>query len=478
MLKNMNMRQHFLKLLLLSLVLLTSGKLSAQWETVYFYDTLNPLPWLNSVAFKDFNNGLTVGFARSYDDNNHSGLESYILKSTDNGTTWDTVLTIDSLRLQEVIYADESTAFAVGEYYNGKGLIAKSTDAGYTWDTINVSEKISAVAFPSSNVGYAVGYNGIILKTTDAGNNWIAQNSTVSTRLNSVCFVNDSVGFACGLGIVLKTENGGTDWTSQSVDFGYATDIFFPSDSVGYFLTSDGDNMSHYIYKTTDSGNNWELLYTFSYSNMYLSSMVFTNDTTGYICGQFQMYKTTNGGVDWEVPTRSRLGSWWDDLMDLFFLNEDIGFMVGNNQFFRINAEIDSLNTGEPEDSVVTDTVVIDTTVTDSLQTDTLDVDTENDSLSVDIDSTSTIIKEDLQSGKVTIYPIPFDEYVIIEFENEHSETCIFTLFDITGNVVLRIDNIITDKIKIERNNLIRGVYIFKIENKTNQNIQGKLLIE
>ncbi len=327
------MKIKFFKLLIFLAAINISTKSFSQWETIYFPDTVLTLPWLNSVAFTDYNKGMAVG-------RGNLPLGPIIIRTTNNGDNWDTVLiTNDTLSFRDIVFTDSITAFAVGKRSyccnNNIGIIAKTNDFGDTWDTIITSYGLVSISFPSNETGYAVGYNGTIIKTIDSGLNWITQNSNVTNYLLSVFFINDSIGFACGDSIVLKTTDGGNNWTSQVIGSNiYSTRIFFPSDSIGYILPLEISDTT-YIYKTTDMGNSWNL--QSSILSMTFSSMFFTNDSTGYITGQFKMLKTTDGGLTWNMQSAALPGwaNFFDDLMDVFFLNNDTGFAVGNLQFYR-----------------------------------------------------------------------------------------------------------------------------------------------
>ena len=299
------MKNIFFKLLIFLAAINISTKSFSQWETVYFPDTVFTLPLLNSVYFTDYNNGMAAGYRSYWVDPpfyisvNFDGL---IMRTTDNGTNWDTVLFIqaDSTIFYKIVFTNANTAFAVGKYHYCSGIIAKTTDSGDTWDTTITSSTLSSISFPVDSIGYAVGINGTILKTTDAGLNWITQNSNVTNYLYSVFFLNDSIGFASGDSIVLKTTDGGNNWTSQVIGSNiYSMRIFFPSDSIGYILSFE-DN----IYKTIDSGNNWFLQTTIP-PNPGLCSIFFTDDTTGYIPGLFIMLKTIDGGLTWSMQSSS-----------------------------------------------------------------------------------------------------------------------------------------------------------------------------
>lgn len=308
-------------------LILASNVISAQWEVVY----PAALPWLNAVKFYDFNNGFAVGH-RNYSD-------GIILRTANNGTNWDTVYsTIDTLGFNDLSLLDSSTIIAIGSRVyccNAHiGIIAKSNDFGNTWTRTTTSVGLNSICFPTQNVGYIAGNFGTIFKTVTGGNTWNPLISGITCDLNSIFFINDSVGFACGNDTIIKTTNGGINWVNQSFADGniYNNEIFFPSDSVGYYKTfGSGSN----IYKTLDQGNTWNLQSTIS--DFFVSSSIFfTDNNTGYLTIQWSLLKTTDGGITWNQESNNQGNQWLDDMMDVFFLNKDTGFVVGNDQFYRI----------------------------------------------------------------------------------------------------------------------------------------------
>jgi len=310
--------------------MLCSNGLFAQWETVYFPDTANYLPWLNAVKFYNFNKGFTVG-----EDHNNMGC---ILRTSDNGTSWDTVYTATAAwAFSDVAFSDSATVIAIGT----NGAIARTNDFGNTWTTNTTATSLISVCFPSPNIGYIAGHSGTILKTINSGNIWNDLATGISSNLNSIFFVNDSIGFACSADTVFKTTNGGIGWSKQFINIGtdyYIDRIFFPSDSVGYCKTRGcgGNGMS--VFRTIDQGNTWTLQSTFG--SLCTSGMFFTSENIGYYVGQFKVSKTTDGGVTWNNQTANPPGwsDFFDDVQDVFFLNKDTGFVVGNGQFYRISS--------------------------------------------------------------------------------------------------------------------------------------------
>ena len=79
---------------------------------------------------------------------------------------------------------------------------------------------------------------------------------------------------------------------------------------------------------------------------------------------------------------------------------------------------------------------------------------------------------------QIRIYPNPFTESTIIEFENNNSENYFLEIFNNLGQKVRRIDNIRTNKIIIEGGNLNSGIYFFQLKNDSGISQTGKLVVE
>lgn len=149
--------------------------------------------------------------------------------------------------IYSVYFTSEQVGFAVGS-----SLLLKTTDGGDNWNVIDTNYSLLSVQFPSSNIGYAVGFNGTIVKTTDTGNNWFPQTSGVSNSvsLNSIFCLNDTICYAVGdSGTILKTTDGGNNWVKQNtgVTFGlYSisctnTHCYAAGDSGVILKTIDGE---------------------------------------------------------------------------------------------------------------------------------------------------------------------------------------------------------------------------------------------
>jgi len=173
------------------------------------------------------------------------GARGDILRTTNGGSSWS-IQTTDTLHsLKAIYFINSSEGWCVGGDYDTityegiNGVILKTTNGGATWTTIVDSAPFELwdVHFIDNQKGIAVGYKnatsyGLILKTYDGGNSWIEtygpSNDVGYYGLYSVEFVDNLRGFAVGggnkynsegmhFGIFLKTEDGGNTWYIDTI---------------------------------------------------------------------------------------------------------------------------------------------------------------------------------------------------------------------------------------------------------------------
>ncbi|HCY76812.1 MAG TPA: hypothetical protein DHV28_12900 [Ignavibacteriales bacterium] len=187
------------------------------------------------------------------------------------------------------------------------------------------SETLRRLYFVDANNGWAVSLGGKIINTTDSGNNWNIQNSTVTTPIVDIFFINPNRGWALtypseppfGTSI-LKTTDGGESWVKDSVFFQneiFST-IFFVDDNVG-FIGGNG------IKKTTDGGLSWTnaFIEPGGVSTLPINKFSFYSKTFGYACGgrvdiAGVIWRTTDGGNNW-----TSIGLSPDQIYDVFIFD-------------------------------------------------------------------------------------------------------------------------------------------------------------
>ena len=77
----------------------------------------------------------------------------------------------------------------------------------------------------------------------------------------------------------------------------------------------------------------------------------------------------------------------------------------------------------------------------------------------------------------IKIYPNPFSTSTTIEFENENNEKHILVIYNSTGALVRKIENIVKGSVIIERENLKSGLYFFQLMNNHKRIGEGKLIL-
>ena len=134
----------------------------------------------------------------------------------------------------------------------------KSYDFGDSWSTkkdiggLNNSPWYS-IYFIDEATGWISG-NGVIFKTTDGGDIWAEQNSNTTDQIYDMLFIDSQKGFAVTgqEKRVLVTANGGDLWTVKTVpSTNFLECGFFINETTGWV---SGQNE---IFKTTDAGDSW-----------------------------------------------------------------------------------------------------------------------------------------------------------------------------------------------------------------------------
>ncbi|MEO8446893.1 MAG: YCF48-related protein [bacterium] len=139
--------------------------------------------------------------------------------------------------------------------------------------------------------------------------------------LGKIYFTNSHTGFTTGDNKIYRTTNSGENWNlvyQQGSDGIY--DIEFINHNTGFACY----DMSIFL-KTTNGGLNWET----RNMNQTFTSIFFFNENVGYLTtfSQSRLWKTTNGGVNWNAMSYSFP---FISLNDVKFLNNDTGFVCGS----------------------------------------------------------------------------------------------------------------------------------------------------
>lgn len=232
--------------------------------------------------------------------------------------------------IKDLHFINADTGLIIGMLDNASGFISKTEDGGnswtYLWRTNSNSfprlDKISAV---NDSTLFVIGRDGFIFKTFDQGNTWIQDHAyfTNADAIGIFAVNNITTLIRYPDGSIYRSIDSLQNWNfattinSKNYHFYHPTQSFtFVTDSVG-FVFGNG------IKKTYDEGATWHS--TNSDTNNFYNAIFMLNENAGFAVGDNgYLLKTIDGGENW---TTSKIAN--QNLLDIAFINESIGFCVG-----------------------------------------------------------------------------------------------------------------------------------------------------
>ena len=234
----------FLALLVLICVLAVKSFSQDYFEPIYLPDSLD----VYDLAVNE-QNDLFVTVHSIYTNN------SWILKSSDNGQTWQTVYEYIFGPAGVIKINSEGTIYALAEYDWQESSLIKSIDNGQTWTYLHVPAdnnfSNSGLYFQGDDTLFVAQSNSLknrLLRTTDEGSNW----DTIFTHINSSEFITSLAiksntmylslsGFFENTGGVYKSNDNGTTWNLMGLFSNMVNDLSFNSTG-DLFISTLGRN--------------------------------------------------------------------------------------------------------------------------------------------------------------------------------------------------------------------------------------------
>jgi len=134
------------------------------WNFVRKMDFDTIIPNLGSLYFLDEN----IGFIATYYMYSLNQRNNYIYKTSDGGLSWRQVLDLNVSGQVGLGFKffNINTGYVLGLY----NKVLKSTDQGESWNEfLNLDRPVNDLDFTDNNTGYIIGAGGMILKTTTGG---------------------------------------------------------------------------------------------------------------------------------------------------------------------------------------------------------------------------------------------------------------------------------------------------------------------
>ncbi len=285
----------------------------------------NGLGRLNTIAFHPTDaNTFWVGAPAGGLWLTETGGDSWIALTDSNEVLGVSAVIVPSdYATSNTIYIGTGDRDAFDNY--GVGVL-KSVDAGLHWNTTGLTfnpgdgEVVNNMLVDptDNNILYAATTAGLY-KTIDAGQNWSLINASEFIDIEFHPTNSQIIyGSSRNGGFIYKTTDGGSTWNSVSVSSARRIELTVSSDApdVVYALASNASNGLNGIYKSTDSGDNFSLIYNDKPILNWSEDGTGTNNGQGWYdlsfavdptnadvlyCGGVNTWKSVDGGLSWNI---------------------------------------------------------------------------------------------------------------------------------------------------------------------------------
>ena len=192
---------------------------------------------------------------------------------------------------------DEQTVYVVSDRE-----VLKTSDGGDSWENIYLNMECTSTWFFNKDQGIVAGESGgkcTIKRTTDGGNTWDSETAPGIHELYNLSFINETDGF-----FILAREPGLSNPGSlyMTTDALQSWNEILPNvvsysaleNGTIYALVTDGPSMR--LLKRSENQEEWDEVLT-DLSRM--RGVKFLDQDHGWVVGDNQILKTTDGGVNW-----------------------------------------------------------------------------------------------------------------------------------------------------------------------------------
>jgi photosystem II stability/assembly factor-like uncharacterized protein len=295
----------------------------------------NTLAWLHAVYFVNEKKGWVVGG------------NGVILATNDGGATWTSLKRPTEDKLLDVFFRNENEGWLICEsnFYQLKegeplSYLLRTTDGGTTWQRVNLEgvnreARLSRFIIGPDGKGWLIGEAGTLYATRDGGKTWLSQTPPSRFLLLGGAMLDAHQSWLVGAGsTIVYTYDGGATWrkgsfkesqTTQKTGAASAPErVKFYSISIvdaerGWIVGQGGK-----IYATTDGGHTWSTQASGVGTDLFDVKVFDSGEGWSTGAGGTLLY-TDNGGARWtKIETETK-----HQLERLFFVNRNRGWVVG-----------------------------------------------------------------------------------------------------------------------------------------------------
>ncbi|MDP4200783.1 MAG: hypothetical protein Q8922_12875 [Bacteroidota bacterium] len=210
-----------------------------------------------------------------------------VYHSTDEGKSWDILLSASPSRQFSSIFADHNVVYA-GSTVN----IFRSTDHGGTWTLVDSTVAQYANAFVScGNTVICGGLSGMF-RTSDSGLSWLDANTGIVAQSIYALGAEGSTIFANAENRFWISPDAGSTWYRPNTPNGIKTVSSFAS--IGAIFLAGSDNG---ILRSTDRGFTWNTS-NVGLTDIGVTALLSTDSIVFAACGT-TLFRSADSGVTW-----------------------------------------------------------------------------------------------------------------------------------------------------------------------------------
>lgn len=197
----------------------------------------------------------------------------------------------------------------------------------------NTVQNLNSVYFMDDSVGFACGDSGTVIKTTNGGSNWVKIEIPAYNRnVYDIKFTQQGKGLLVGEnGLFLTCEYNGAPWSSKDSakvfsDIGSLPKFFkiYTINNCIYLLAYNGC-----VFKSENNGDSWDKNFN---SDYYYYGINFSDDQTGFIVTrEGVIVKSTDKGDSWKNDIQFTKNY----IKDIDFCSPNIGITVGGDEIHK-----------------------------------------------------------------------------------------------------------------------------------------------
>jgi len=205
----------------------------------------------------------------------------------------------------------------------------------------NMIESLTDVRFWDENNGFVAG-GSTLLTTNDGGVSWSKHLvPTTNNAFNDIELFGTNKAFTFGPdGVVFFTDNKGVNWERRIIGNNGIKNYKganFITNSLGYLVGINDylDEETAFLYKTINGGESWSEvssnISTLISGNFTPNDIFFLNENLGFLWGGSSLFKTVNGGETWESlgnPTNSNINK-------LQFIDLETAYLSSGSSIYK-----------------------------------------------------------------------------------------------------------------------------------------------